>query len=200
MSKYAIEDSTLIAIGDAIRSKTGTTNTMSPSEMATAIGTIEGGGSSGGGTGGSSRWESPEGGWTYGTSPWHGYYTTSTTAQYDYWNFDTTNCSKLTFTLVYLPNRNTSLKYYNYLNLYAAYGYLYEYGSNDDAVVKYTQIDNNALAATKIGGFEGPKGGKQILTYTLDVANYTVVSLQIEMSSYQSSSYCALYISDIQYK
>lgn len=41
MSKYAIEDSTLVAIGDAIRDKNGTTDTYTPAEMATAIGAIE---------------------------------------------------------------------------------------------------------------------------------------------------------------
>lgn len=47
MSKYAIEGSTLIAIGDAIREKTGDTATMTPVEMAGAILTISGGGSGG---------------------------------------------------------------------------------------------------------------------------------------------------------
>lgn len=49
MSKYAIEDSTLIAIGDAIREKAGTTNSMTPSEMVTAILAITGGGGGAGG-------------------------------------------------------------------------------------------------------------------------------------------------------
>ena len=46
MAKYSIEDSTLVAIGDAIREKSGTTETMTPSEMATAISAIEAGGNS----------------------------------------------------------------------------------------------------------------------------------------------------------
>lgn len=45
MAKYLIEETTLIAIGDAIRSKTGDTVKMTPTEMVTAISTIEGGGS-----------------------------------------------------------------------------------------------------------------------------------------------------------
>lgn len=47
MAKYVIDDSTLIAIGDAIREKNGTSETMTPAEMATAISAIETG--SGGG-------------------------------------------------------------------------------------------------------------------------------------------------------
>ena len=46
MAKYCIEDSTLIAIGDAIREKNGTTETMTPTEMAAAISAIEAGGNS----------------------------------------------------------------------------------------------------------------------------------------------------------
>lgn len=48
MSKLFIEDTSLVAIGDAIREKTGSTNTMSPAQMATAILGISGGGSGGG--------------------------------------------------------------------------------------------------------------------------------------------------------
>ena len=44
MSKYAIEDSTLVAIGNAIREKTGDTATMTPAKMAEAIMAITGGG------------------------------------------------------------------------------------------------------------------------------------------------------------
>ena len=46
MAKYSIEDSTLVAIGDAIREKNGTTETMTPAEMAEAISAIEAGGNS----------------------------------------------------------------------------------------------------------------------------------------------------------
>jgi hypothetical protein len=53
MSKYVIEDTSLIAIGDAIREKGGTTATMSPAQMAEAILalTIGGGDEPGGGGG-----------------------------------------------------------------------------------------------------------------------------------------------------
>ena len=44
MSEVLIQESTLSAIGDAIRSKTGSTNLMSPAEMVTAIDGIETGG------------------------------------------------------------------------------------------------------------------------------------------------------------
>ena len=44
MAKYSIDDSTLIAIGDAIREKNGTSETMTPAEMAAAISAIEAGG------------------------------------------------------------------------------------------------------------------------------------------------------------
>lgn len=46
MAKYSIEDSTLIAIGDAIREKNDTTESMTPAEMAEAISAIETGGDS----------------------------------------------------------------------------------------------------------------------------------------------------------
>lgn len=44
MSKYAINSSTLTAIGDAIRAKNGTTDTYKPTDMAAAIEAIVGGG------------------------------------------------------------------------------------------------------------------------------------------------------------
>lgn len=46
MSEVLIQESTLSAIGNAIRSKTGSSNLMSPAEMVTAIDGIETGGSS----------------------------------------------------------------------------------------------------------------------------------------------------------
>jgi hypothetical protein len=52
MSKYAIEDSTLTSIADAIRSKAGTTEALKPVDMPEAIAAIQaGGGSSEEGTG-----------------------------------------------------------------------------------------------------------------------------------------------------
>lgn len=47
MAYYLIEDSTLIDIGNAVREKTGKTNTMTPSEMANAIRNINTGSNSG---------------------------------------------------------------------------------------------------------------------------------------------------------
>lgn len=44
MSKYIINDSTLTAIGTAIRNKAGTTNELTPLEMPTAIANIPSGG------------------------------------------------------------------------------------------------------------------------------------------------------------
>ena len=44
MSKLFIEDTTLTAIGDAIREKTGTSDLIAPLDMPTAIGSISGGG------------------------------------------------------------------------------------------------------------------------------------------------------------
>ena len=44
MSKVSIEESTLSAIGDAIREKTGESALLSPLDMPTAIGSISGGG------------------------------------------------------------------------------------------------------------------------------------------------------------
>lgn len=41
MAKYVIEDTTLTSIADAIRTKTGTTDTYTPTDMATAIEGIE---------------------------------------------------------------------------------------------------------------------------------------------------------------
>lgn len=41
MNYYKIQDTTLTAIGDAVRAKTGQTNLMTPSELATAINNIE---------------------------------------------------------------------------------------------------------------------------------------------------------------
>lgn len=46
MAYYKIEDNTLTAIGNAIRSKNGSTNTMTPAEMATAIENISNGATS----------------------------------------------------------------------------------------------------------------------------------------------------------
>ena len=48
MAKYSIDDSTLVAIGNAIREKNGTTEPMSPSEMIDAISALklDGGGAS----------------------------------------------------------------------------------------------------------------------------------------------------------
>ena len=45
MSKVYLEDSTLTAIGNAIRGKTGESSLLLPSEMADAIASIESGGS-----------------------------------------------------------------------------------------------------------------------------------------------------------
>lgn len=47
MSKVYLEDSTLTAIGTAIRGKTGESGLLLPSEMADAIASIESGGSGG---------------------------------------------------------------------------------------------------------------------------------------------------------
>ena len=44
MSKIFIEESSLTAIGDAIRAKTGKSDLLSPAQMVTAIGSISGGG------------------------------------------------------------------------------------------------------------------------------------------------------------
>ena len=44
MSRLFIEDTTLVAIGDAIREKTGSTELIAPLDMPTAIGNISGGG------------------------------------------------------------------------------------------------------------------------------------------------------------
>ena len=49
MADYIIQDSTLTAIADAVRGKTGSTEAMSPMQMATAIEGISTGGSGGGG-------------------------------------------------------------------------------------------------------------------------------------------------------
>lgn len=49
MAKYFIQEETLTAIGDAIRSKTGGTDILTPAEMVTAIEGIEAGGGSGNG-------------------------------------------------------------------------------------------------------------------------------------------------------
>lgn len=45
MSKYVIDNETLVSIGDAIREKAGTTDAMTPAEMVTAIAAITTGGS-----------------------------------------------------------------------------------------------------------------------------------------------------------
>ena len=47
MSKVFIEETSLSAIGDAIRAKTGKSDLLSPAQMVTAIGSITGGGSGG---------------------------------------------------------------------------------------------------------------------------------------------------------
>ena len=47
MSKVFIEETSLSAIGDAIRAKTGKSDLLSPAQMVTAIGSISGGGSGG---------------------------------------------------------------------------------------------------------------------------------------------------------
>ena len=44
MSKVMVNESSLTAIGEAIRGKNGTTNTYKPSEMAAAISNIPAGG------------------------------------------------------------------------------------------------------------------------------------------------------------
>ena len=44
MAKYSIEDSTLSAIAEAIREKAGTSETMTPADMAEAIAAIKAGG------------------------------------------------------------------------------------------------------------------------------------------------------------
>lgn len=44
MADYLIQDTTLDAIADAINAKTGGSSAMTPAEMATAIGSISGGG------------------------------------------------------------------------------------------------------------------------------------------------------------
>jgi hypothetical protein len=43
MAKYIIDESTLTALANAIREKTGDSNTLSPAEMVTAIEGISGG-------------------------------------------------------------------------------------------------------------------------------------------------------------
>ena len=48
MSKVFIEETSLSAIGDAIRAKTGKSDLLSPAQMVTAIGSIEAGGGSDG--------------------------------------------------------------------------------------------------------------------------------------------------------
>lgn len=50
MSKVFIEETSLSAIGDAIRKKTGKSDLLSPAQMVTAIGSIQTGGGSGGST------------------------------------------------------------------------------------------------------------------------------------------------------
>lgn len=47
MAEYLINDSTLTAIGDAIRAKTGGVSLMTPAQMVTEIGSIPSGGGSG---------------------------------------------------------------------------------------------------------------------------------------------------------
>lgn len=53
MAKYTINDTTLVAIADAIRAKSGTTGGIDPANMAALIAAIESGG---GGSGGGFTW------------------------------------------------------------------------------------------------------------------------------------------------
>jgi hypothetical protein len=199
MSKLFIEDTSLVALGDAIRAKTGKSAKLTPAQMASEIGSI----TTGGGGGSSSGLPTPpEGGWNYGTSPWHWYCHTTTSVTNDYWVFDVSNCTSLTITWNFIPGDNAATGYTNTFGYAPHYGYLVEWGD------KVPTARNRAGVSTKIDDTARVGGEKYVVTKsaseatgtaTFDVTNYTILTLQVFLYSATYSSAAAIYISDISY-
>lgn len=199
MSKLFIEDSTLSAIGDAIRSKAGTTDLMSPADMVTTIENIEAPegyiGIEENGThdvgaykyavvevaasGGGGPVKMPDL-VTSGTAS-----SCTNTPSYFYQVYDVTNYSQLTF--AYLAKNYVSSTYKSKFTLIAAPGYTLADETGGNAAYcrqVYSQVDTdasketilNAVTDTSISG-----------TKTYDVSNMT--SFVIELRQEKSGSY-----------
>lgn len=201
MSKLFIEDTSLVAIGDAIRAKTGKSAKLTPAQMASEIGSI----TTGGGGGSSSGLPTPpEGGWTYATSPWSSKFNTTTTYTRDYWNFDVTGCNEITITLVYLPNSNSNYSYANNVIYNKHYGFEIGWGDNvvsGNAEAPFVKIDSNAKQSNASAEeYLVTQGTTKVTkTFTFNVADYTRFSMIFCVASAKYSSACALYVSDIKY-
>lgn len=201
MSKLFIEDTSLVAIGDAIRAKTGKSDKLTPAQMASEIGSI----TTGGGGGSSSGLPTPpEGGWTYATSPWSSKFNTTTTYTRDYWNFDVTDCNKITITWTYLPNSASGSSYANTIITQKHYGY--EAGWVDttktgNSEATFTAIDSNAKKASASSDEYWVVQGisKQSGSFTVDVSAYTRFTVELWVASAGYASACAIYVSDIKY-
>lgn len=201
MSKLFIEDTSLVAIGDAIRAKTGKSDKLTPAQMATEISSITTGGGS---TGGSSLPTPPEGGWTYATSPWSSKFNSTTTYTRDYWNFDVTDCNEITVTWTYLPNSTSGSGYANTVIVLKHYGFEIGWGDNvvsGNAEAPFVKIDSNAKQSNASSDEYWVTQGtiKKTGSFTVNVADYTRFSIVVCVASASYSSACAIYVSDIKY-
>lgn len=175
MAKYTIEDTTLTNIANAIRTKGGTTATLTPEEMVTAIDAITaGGGSTGGGSYPTELYYNAAGGQYYGPS--------------NYQPFDVSNATTLTFKYdlnvgSYACPASMSL-YLGYgVNLSSGY-YTYKKIDSSTKIQKILSSSSTAVTAVEV---------------TVDVTNYTTFALYTYFAK-NSSSYSAdssLHIYDI---
>lgn len=200
MSKYAINDTTLIAIGDAIREKEGSTDAIPVADFADRIAAIQ----TGGGGSSSGLPTPPEGGWTYSTSPWNWKTETLTSTKCDVWVFDVSNCNTLTITYCYIPNylgpSSNQTGYRNYVYYSDYYGYSLDWETIIQSSPVKTQIDDNAKNGESLKQFIGTGISAQTTgTLTFDVADYSVFSLRIDVHSKTYSSAMAIYVKDISY-
>lgn len=153
MSKYAIEDSTLTGIADAIRSKAGTTDSLKPSDMPAAIAAIQaGGGSSSGSLLGNALYYNAAGGTNYSASNYH--------------PVDVSNASTLNFKYTFNTGTGTICPVTLSVNL----GYTIFLKS--DGFYGASKVDDNAQtqAILSSNGF-----GKTDIEVSIDVSEYTTI-------------------------
>lgn len=178
MSKLFIEDTSLVAIGDAIRAKTGKSNKMTPAQMATEIGSITTGGGGGSTSGGDAITEIRAFADGKNALPIQNY------------AFDVSNATTFSFKYQYYCHPS----YARVCTVYACLGQGLK-SVNGVPYYKY-QVDgskeNQEVVFASASTYED-------IAVTVDVTNYTTIVLSIEINSQaNASSRSLMQIHDIQ--
>lgn len=181
MSKLFIEDSTLSAIGDAIRTKTGGTDLLNPLDMAAAIESIVATGGSGGGS-----VKMPDIIISGATKDM------KNTSFYCYQVYDVTDYSQITFK--YTTDNPSGSNYKSKFTLKVSPGYNMVPESGDYGRYEYKKVDTTGSQETVISA------SNAIVTNvekTYDVSNMTTLVIELWLERYSTYATGSLRIHDI---